>query len=70
MLLVKGNSILTYICSYYAVILTVLYVSLQLFTLFIVFLYVYEYHGYGPEVFLRYNTIQNFISLKSHKVNT
>jgi len=70
MLLLKENSSLTYLFSYYAVILTLLYVSLQLFTLFIVVLYVYEYHGYGPEVFLRYNTIQNFISLKSHKVNT
>jgi len=36
-LLLKGNSILTYICSYYAVILTLLYVSLQLHTVHCVF---------------------------------
>jgi len=47
MLLLKGNIILTYICIYYAVILTLLYVSLQLFTLLIVVLYVYDYHVYG-----------------------
>ena len=52
MLLVKGNSILTYIFSYYAVILTLLYVSLQLHTVRCVFLYVYDYHVNGPEAFL------------------
>jgi len=39
-LLLKGNSILTYICSYYAVILTLLYVSLQLHTVHCVFVWI------------------------------
>jgi len=48
MLLLKENNILTYICRYYAVILTLLYVSI----VSIVVLYVYDYHVYGPEDFL------------------
>jgi len=50
MLLLKGNNTLTYICSHHAVILTLLYVSLQLHTVRSVF--VYDYHVNGTEASL------------------